>query len=440
MKKAVLSLILVFPFLLFAQTESDGIKWAEGLTWNQIKEKAKEENKFIFVDAYATWCGPCKKMDKEVYTNKEVGTEVSQNFIAVKVQMDKTSKDDEQVKAWYPVAQSLNDYGIDGYPSFLFFSPDGKLAHKALGYQDTHQFVNLLKDALTDPELRYKKMVQQFEEGKINYATMPDLARQALRKKDKEFATSVAKKYKEGYIDKLNENEAYTKSNLLFLCEFYNLLSSKDRYFRFFRKSPELADSIIDIKEGRKFRKVASLVLTGIIRKEEITDKIYKDGKPMVSPTPDWNKIKKLISKKYDNEYVAQLFPDEQIQFYQSAKDWTNYVKYVNEKIKTVPPKKGGRLFGSFFGDAWQLNSYSWTLFLKCNDKGILAAALPWMDLSIQLDEKEYAIDTKANLLYKIGRVQEAIELEEKAAALSKGNMATLEKMKAGIPTWPQNK
>jgi thiol:disulfide interchange protein len=45
---------------------SKGINFENNLSWEQVKEKAKAENKYIFVDCYATWCGPCKAMDKEV--------------------------------------------------------------------------------------------------------------------------------------------------------------------------------------------------------------------------------------------------------------------------------------------------------------------------------------------------------------------------------------
>jgi len=92
------------------------------------KQKAKTENKFVFVDAYATWCGPCKKMDKEVYTDQMVGELVNSKFISVKLQMDKTNNDDDRVKSWLAVARSFeSQFQIDGYPSFYFFHLMGNL-------------------------------------------------------------------------------------------------------------------------------------------------------------------------------------------------------------------------------------------------------------------------------------------------------------------------
>ena len=62
---------------------AQGIKFEEGLSWEQVKQKAKTENKFIFVDCYATWCAPCKMMDKYVYQNDTVGEFVKDKFIYV---------------------------------------------------------------------------------------------------------------------------------------------------------------------------------------------------------------------------------------------------------------------------------------------------------------------------------------------------------------------
>src|ERR1044072_3274365 len=111
--KAYLFLISLAPIFLHAQVikenaqhtnnpttsnvtiEGQGIKWTDSLTWQQIKEKAKKENKYIFVDCFTTWCRPCKKMDKDVYTNDSVGALLNEKFISVKVQMDATKADNE---------------------------------------------------------------------------------------------------------------------------------------------------------------------------------------------------------------------------------------------------------------------------------------------------------------------------------------------------------
>ena len=110
---------------------------------------------------------------------------------------------------------------------------------------------------------------------------------------------------------------------------------------------------------------------------------------------------------------------------------------------------------GNWMGDAWGLNSAAWDVFLHCSDRKIISKALAWSELSIKLEEPDpnvQYLDTKANLLYRLGRVQEAIDWEKKAIEVGIANAkkrgrekgdffdeytATVDKMKKGEPTWP---
>ncbi len=69
-------LTIVITMFSIARGWSDankGIKFENGLSWSQILAKAKTDNKYIFVDCYATWCGPCKEMDKKIYPSEKLG-------------------------------------------------------------------------------------------------------------------------------------------------------------------------------------------------------------------------------------------------------------------------------------------------------------------------------------------------------------------------------
>ena len=67
-------IILFFPLIIYAQSDSlyKGIRFEKGLSWQQMLDKAKVEGKYVFVDCYATWCLPCKWMDKNIYTSEKV--------------------------------------------------------------------------------------------------------------------------------------------------------------------------------------------------------------------------------------------------------------------------------------------------------------------------------------------------------------------------------
>jgi tetratricopeptide (TPR) repeat protein len=231
----------------------------------------------------------------------------------------------------------------------------------------------------------------------------------------------------------------------------YYLLNSGDRYFQFFYKNVGQADSIIAGIMIGKHQKVVKNAILRVIRREEIADKIYKDGKPITRPKPNWNAIYNSIKNKYGQDYINLFFPDTEISFYILAEDWGKVTKLVNKKILKIPPKINGKLFGPQFGDAWTLNNYAWTLFLKCKDKKNLKQGVGWADLAISVENnnqlKSDYLDTKANLLYKMGKIENAIKLQEAAVSMVanetnsfsyKSKSETLTKMKSGLVTWPE--
>jgi len=88
----------------------DSIHFFPG-SWREAVAKAKTEKKHIFLDAYASWCVPCKTMEREVYTDRKVAKYFNANFISIKIDMEKGEAPD----------LSKRFTSIDGYPSLLFF-------------------------------------------------------------------------------------------------------------------------------------------------------------------------------------------------------------------------------------------------------------------------------------------------------------------------------
>jgi len=113
-----------------------GIEFFEG-TWEEALALSEKENKPIFLDAYASWCGPCKILKSRVFTNEEVGTYYNENFINVKMDMEKGE------------GKSLaRKYQLTAYPSLFFINADGTVRKKAVGYHGPEQIIELGKTAL----------------------------------------------------------------------------------------------------------------------------------------------------------------------------------------------------------------------------------------------------------------------------------------------------
>ena len=84
MKKITLAILLCgFGMSLFGQ----GILFREG-SWKEMLALAKKENKLVFVDNYTSWCGPCKKMLKEVFSRKDIGEYMNTRFVNYKQDME----------------------------------------------------------------------------------------------------------------------------------------------------------------------------------------------------------------------------------------------------------------------------------------------------------------------------------------------------------------
>ncbi len=144
----LLVVLISMPFFAIAQSKT-GINFEYTLNWTEIRAKAKAENKFIFVDCYTTWCGPCKQMDRKTFVSDTVGSFMNDKFISVKVQMDSTDKDNERIKNWYNDARMLqNLYKIEGYPTCWFIQPDGHMIYRSEGFKTVSEFLEIARIAI----------------------------------------------------------------------------------------------------------------------------------------------------------------------------------------------------------------------------------------------------------------------------------------------------
>jgi thioredoxin-related protein len=450
MKRLMLWTMLM-PLLASAQMQiaNKGIQWTTDLSWEQVKRKAKQENKYIFVDCYATWCGPCKQMDKETYPNEKVGELVNEKFIAVKLQMDSTKNDSEPIQNWYPVVNEIKTkYAIPGYPTFLFFSPDGELVHQDVGYKPVKDFVVLVNDAL-DPANQLASIMGQYKAGNLSPVSLGKAALAEKKLGKKELSDSIARQYKAEYLDKLDDATLFTKDNIQFVTkEFYFLYyeeGSKGRFFKFFYGNPQKVDSLFE-------KGFAESYVEFIITKEELVEKLFKNNKA-VTETPDWKTITQNIALKYGNKYAEDVVAANQQWFYWKVGNYKKWAELFEAQMKKTPPQKGGKNLGGW-SDQFILNAYAWNVFQVCNDRSVLLKALKWSELSIKLNKpevNEQYLDTKANLLYKLGRRIEAIKTEKKALQVDTENAkkqgkdkglffdefsGNIKKMEAGIPIW----
>lgn len=408
-----------------------GIRFNNALKWSEILAKAKMEHKYIFIDCFATWCGPCKQMDKDVYSLDTLGAFFNTNFISVKLQMDSTKKDDDAVKAWYPIAnQFSNEYEVHAFPTFLFFDENGLAVHKAVGFEKAVKFKKTALDAIAHKKQFYT-LKRAFDADKLDFAEMPVLAKAAKIADEAAFSEKVAATYIHDYLDTLNEAAYLTRDNIDFIGAYPQLIKSDGRLFTLCFAKPVKVDAVLHSKD------YAERVINQVIYLQEFTPKL-SEAKAS-KKEPDWNALTEKVNKKFGNLYTADMLITAKINWYKEQKDGKNYTHYLTISTDNNLKKDG---ITNIIQASVGYNNVSWTIFQFDTDPKDLNTALVWEDAVSKFIGKPDAntMDTKANLLYKLGKKEEAIALETQAAQLKpkdKEIAEALKKMQANLPTWP---
>jgi thioredoxin 1 len=116
-------LIVLLPVAANAQNnDSKQIIFIED-AWKEALKQAAAQNKYIFVDAYASWCGPCKMLKLTTFKNSKAAEFYNRNFINVAIDMEK-GQGPELAAQWR----------MQAYPTLIIFNPKGEPVLGTVGY------------------------------------------------------------------------------------------------------------------------------------------------------------------------------------------------------------------------------------------------------------------------------------------------------------------
>jgi thiol-disulfide isomerase/thioredoxin len=370
--------IIIIVFLVFNQTKLYAqIKFEDG-TWSEIKQKAKKEKKFIFLDCYTSWCKPCKVMEKEVFSNDTVANFYNQNFINVKYDMEKG------------IGQALsNKYAINVYPTLLILDYNGLEVTKNIGELKTQKFIEFGKNAL-QPKIYRTALEAEFKHGNREYS----------------FILS--------YIENLNIDFS---PNEMLLNEYWKTLNNQDitnsnQWYLlkvFVRTTQTLAYETLE-KQENDFANIytkdsVDYVRFNIIRREIMQIVMSNKIKP--------DKFKPLRTKfnnlKHPNKDTFLFLIDRD--FYENNAMWAEYYNLLKKNVeKNVD-----------WGNAKTLNSYAATITKNMLGKSELEYAEKLILRAIELKENQPVFyDTLAQILLKNNKKADALQASEKCLALAK--------------------
>ncbi|AUP80513.1 thioredoxin family protein [Flavivirga eckloniae] len=128
---------IVFASICFISYSQDqNIDFKDG-SFEEIMALAKQENKPIFMDCYTVWCGPCKQLAKNVFPQPEVSAFFNENFISIKMDMEKGEG-----------IELAQYYNVNAYPTLLFLDSEGNVLKNHTGSLDAKNLIETGRDAI----------------------------------------------------------------------------------------------------------------------------------------------------------------------------------------------------------------------------------------------------------------------------------------------------
>lgn len=355
-------------------TEALATKTTENLAFihenfGEAMEKARADNKLVFIDAYTTWCGPCKQMDKNTFTDEDVAAFFNEKFINLKLDMERGDGLTIQQR-----------YKVSAFPTFLFLNADGEVVHKALGFQDADQFLAIGKVALGSDQT-FSTWTKRYDKGDRDPNFLKEYAEKLAEAYDERRA-EVA----EAYLS--TQTDRFSTPNLEFAMRFTEGVTSP------------LFNFLVDNKKAfeKKFTKdEISLKI------EELVSECLMNDKNL----PTLSRADSLIRFVYP-EKADRMSRNYRLSYYRMRGDRDNYAASAVQYFKKYDDNPD------------ELNETAATFFEQIDDKSLLKKALKWAKRGAKKQPTVMNQLTVAQLLNKLEKTKKAKKAAEEAVEIGK--------------------
>jgi len=370
-KKIVLIAVLIFTTASYAQEYH--INFENQPKWKKILKMAKNQNKMIFVDAYTTWCGPCKMMDRDVFTDKAVSEFFNENFISVKMDMEKGEG-----------ITLKTDWNVTAFPTFVYFNPKGEIVHRVVGYHPAPNFMHYSSMALDENKMA-ANLQKKYDNGDRNGAFMYDyLVSLRLGNYDK-LETEVAGKY----LASLSEEDLLKKEN-------WNVI-------KYFMKDPS--------STGFQYLVTNKKKLAEIVGEIEVEGKLFKTIDDQIKKWSYW-----YGDKPFETEKESKLIEFLQASSYENAsgllgKLLINKYKRLQNSDQHINAMDFAVKF-NLVGQSSNIVHFANEVMKTYKSESSWAKALMWLNIAekkeTKVEHKAAIFNAKSKLLEKLGNKTEA--------------------------------
>ncbi|MGN0281586.1 MAG: thioredoxin family protein [Prevotella sp.] len=151
--KTIRFIVVAIIMMMAIGVHAQGISFHK-VSFDEACSKAKEEGKMVFVDFYTQWCGPCKMLARNVFTQPEVGEYFNSHFVSIQLDAENEGK------------PQADKYEVKAYPTLYFLKADGSVVAKTVGAVGAEALLNDAKKAvegMDDPD-NLQSMKKQWEE------------------------------------------------------------------------------------------------------------------------------------------------------------------------------------------------------------------------------------------------------------------------------------
>lgn len=374
MRKKLIIIALILG--LVSGVQAKGIQFLNDTVFENVLKLAKQQQKMIFIDCYAVWCGPCKYMDREIFPDEAVGEFHNKNFINLKYDMEK------------PYGIRIKDkYQVKGYPTFLYLDPNGELVHRGIGStRDAASFIEIGKAALSGDK-SFRAISEKVRKGDRTASTL-------LEYLNLNFRAPETEKLITEHFSLISDEEKFSKESWGLVNEHLNNVESVP--YRFFLQHRDRYAELYGAKV--------------------VEDKLYNTFSIVYRADPEaYQKLKNIDAALFERNRIEMAYRGANSSF---IRDKSN-VKLWNEMIA------GAEVFiAQGNPNASQLNSIAWNIYENheaFKDKNALKKAEVWAKKALALEPGNPAInDTYAHILFALGNKKGAVAQQQKAVALAK--------------------